>query len=127
MKNLVLIIVLSFIGTVGFGQNLSNYFKQLGKSDLSSVSAKFSDDMEVCIYDTQEFMTKAEAVKAISDFLANSGPISGSELHQGNSKKKTTQYRVGQLKTSKGNFRVFIYMEGDASNYEIVGININPE
>lgn len=113
--------------TLSTAQNISSYFKDIGKSDLSKLTAKFSDDMEVCVNDSQEFMTKEEAIKAINDFLANSKPISGSELHQGSSKSKNSQYRVGQLKTAKGNFRVFIYLEGDGDDYEIVGILFNPE
>ncbi len=128
MKNLFLTgILLTFFGSISFGQNISSYFKDIAKSDLSAISERFSEDMEVCVNDEQEFMSKAEAIKAISTFLEDMKPISASELHQGSSKSKNSQYRVGQLKTSKGNFRVFIYLEGDASDYEIVGILFNPE
>lgn len=128
MKNLFLIsIILTLFSSVSYGQNISSFFKDIGKSDLSSLSAKFSEDMEVCVNDAQEFMSKSEAITAITDFLKKSSPISGSELHQGSSKSKNSQYRVGQLKTAKGNFRVFIYLEGDGNDYEIVGILFNPE
>ena len=128
MKNPFLIIIaFTLFSSASFGQNISNYFKDIGKSDLTALSAKFSEDMEVCVNDEQEFMSKAEAIKAITDFLAEKKPISAAELHQGSSKSKNSQYRVGQLKTAKGNFRVFIYLEGDSKDYEIVGILFNPE
>lgn len=111
----------------GQAQNISSYFKDIAKGDINTVSSKFSNDMEVCVNDTQEFMSKAEAISAISKFLTKVEPFSGSELHQGSSKTKSSQYRVGQLKTAKGNFRVFIYLEGDASDFTIVGMLFNPE
>ena len=115
-----------FIG-MGQAQNISSYFKDIAKKDLSNITAKFSDDMEVCVNDSQEFMDKPDAISAIQDFLEKVGPIEGSELHQGSSKNNKTQYRVGQLKTSKGNYRVFIYLEGSKEDYEIVGLLFNPE
>ena len=128
MKNLFLVFI---VGTlffqVGQAQNISSYFKDIAKSDINTLSSKFSDDMEVCVNNTQEFMDKAEAIAAIKGFLSKVKPISGSELHQGSSKSKNSQYRVGQLKTSQGNYRVFIYLEGDDKDFEIVGILFNPE
>ncbi len=128
MKHLFLSILLSSIFLVsGQAQNVSSYFADLGNSDWKTMALKFSSEMEVCVNDSQEFMTKAEAVQAIKGFLSDIKPISGSELHKGSSKSKSTQYRVGQLKTAKGNFRVFIYLEGSSSDYEIVGVLFNPE
>jgi hypothetical protein len=121
-------IVLSvlFVG-MGQAQNISGYFKDIAKKDLSELTSKFSEDMEVCVNDSQEFMDKNEAISAIKAFLDEVQPISGSELHKGSSKNKKTQYRVGQLKSAKGNFRVFIYLEGAADDFEIVGLLFNPE
>jgi hypothetical protein len=112
---------------VGQAQNLSSYFKGLAQSDINALAEKFSDDMEVCVNDVQEFMTKEEAKAAILKFLANAKPISGSELHKGSSKSNQSQYRVGQLKTANGNFRVFLYLEGGKDDFEIVSVLINPE
>ena len=113
--------------TSGQAQNISSYFSEIAKNDISSLSAKFSDDMEVCVDDEQEFMNKAEAIAVISKFLGEVKPFSGAELHQGSSKTNSSQYRVGQLKTAKGNYRVFIYLEGDAKNFKVVGVLFNPE
>lgn len=121
-------IVLSvlFVG-MGQAQNISSYFKDIANKDLSQITTKFSDDMEVCVNDTQEFMDKGDAIAAIQSFLEEVEPISGSELHKGSSKNNKTQYRVGQLKSAKGNFRVFIYLEGAKDDFEIVGLLFNPE
>lgn len=128
MKHLFLSILLSALFAMsGHAQNVSSYFVDLGKADWNTMATKFSSDMEVCVNDSQEFMTKAEAIQAIKGFLNDVKPISGSELHQGSSKSKSSQYRVGQLKTAKGNFRVFLYLEGNATDYEIVGVLFNPE
>ena len=127
MKYLFSIILSIFFVGMGQAQNISSYFKDIAKKDLTNITQKFSEDMEVCVNDSQEFMDKAEAISAVQNFLEEVGPIAGSELHQGSSKNNKTQYRVGQLKTSKGNFRVFIYLEGSKEDYEIVGLLFNPE
>jgi len=128
MKQIFLSIILSAVFlTSGQAQNISGYFKEIAKSDITSLSAKFSEDMEVCVNDEQEFMSKAEAIAAITKFLGEVKPFSGAELHKGSSKTNASQYRVGQLKTAKGNYRVFIYLEGDAKNFEVVGVLFNPE
>lgn len=116
-----------FLSHFAIGQNTSSYFKDFANKDLSSISKKFSSSMEVCVNNTQDFMDKGEAIKAIQNFLNKVEPTSGSELHKGNSKSADSQYSLGKLATKKGNFRVFIYTEGDAKNYEIVGILFNPE
>lgn len=112
---------------MGQAQNISSYFVDIAKKDISAMTAKFSEDMEVCVNDSQEFMDKAEAIAVVKNFLEEIEPISGSELHQGSSKTKSSQYRVGQLKSAKGNFRVFIYLEGEGDNFEIVSLLFNPE
>ncbi len=127
MKYLFSIVLSIFFIGMGQAQNISGYFKDIAKKDLSAITEKFSEDMEVCVNDSQEFMDKAEAIAAVKSFLNEIEPISGSELHQGSSKTKTSQYRVGQLKSAKGNFRVFIYIEGEKDDFEIVGLLFNPE
>ncbi len=120
------ILTVLFVG-MGQAQNISSYFKDIANKDISALTTKFSDEMEVCVNDSQEFMDKAEAIAAIRGFLNDIQPISGSELHQGSSKSKASQYRVGQLKSAKGNYRVFIYLEGEDADFEIVGVLFNPE
>jgi outer membrane lipoprotein-sorting protein len=127
MKYLFSIILSVLFVGIGQAQNISSYFKDIANKDLSTITAKFSEDMEVCVNDSQEFMDKAEAIKAVKAFLDQIEPISGSELHQGSSKTKSSQYRVGQVKSAKGNYRVFIYLEGDKDDFEIVGLLFNPE
>lgn len=128
MKQLFISFLLICLGITSMNaQNISSYFKDISKGDLSAISTKFSDEMEVCVYDTQEFMSKSEAIQAINNFLKDAKPISGAELHQGSSKSNSSQYRVGQLKTEKGNFRVFIYLEGTKNDFKVVSLLFNPE
>ena len=114
MKRVYIILLLvtgCFIS--GYTQNVSQYFQDIANGDVSDMTARFSNDMEICVNNTQEFMDKPQAIKAVNNFLAKVKPISASELHQGSSKSKSSQYRVGQLKTAQGNYRVFIYIEGE--------------
>ena len=125
MKNLIIILAL-FTVQLGFGQDISRYFTEISNGNINNMSQKFSSTMEVCVNDTQEFMSKAEAITAINDFLKRVKPSSGKELHTG-SNKSGSKYGVGKITTSRGNYRVFINIESKGSSYEIVSVVFSPE
>ena len=125
MKNLLIILAL-FTVQLGFGQDISRYFTEIANGNINQMSQKFSSTMEVCVNDSQDFMSKSEAIKSINDFLTRVRPTSGKQLHTG-SNKSGSKYSVGKITTSKGNYRVFISIESKGSDYEIVSVVFNPE
>ena len=118
---LLSIMIFAFITNIAVGQ--SNLFTAIGKSDVATLSAQFSNDMEICIGTEQDFYSKAEAVKRLEKFFTEIGPKSSAFKHKGNNKDKTSEYSVGTMNTDKGKYRVFIYYEGD----KVTGLMFNPE
>ena len=115
------IIIFACIANFGIGQ--STLFTAIGNSDVATLSADFSNDMEICIGTKQDFYSKAQAVKRLEKFFAEIGPKSSAFKHKGNNKDKTSEYSVGTLTSEKGNYRVFIYYEGS----KVTGLMFNPE
>ena len=104
-------------------QDAKSLFSAIGKADIATLSANFSNDMEICIGTEQDFYNKAEATQRIKKFFTDVNPKSGNFKHKGNSKDKSTEYSVGELSTAQGKYRVFIYFEGS----KVVGLMFNPE
>jgi len=115
------IILFAFITNIAIGQ--SNLFTAIGKADVATLSAQFSNDMEICIGTEQDFYSKSEAVKRLEKFFAEVGPKSSAFKHKGNNKDNTSEYSVGTLKSNKGDYRVFIYFEGD----KVTGLMFNKD
>lgn len=117
------IIILSMVMQLGFSQDGAELFTAIGNSDTKTLSAKFINDMEICIGSEQDYYTKAEAVARLDKFFNEVSPKSCSFLHKGSSKDKTSKYSVGVMDSSKGKYRVFIYFEGD----KVSSVMFNPE
>lgn len=117
------IIIFSIVAQIAIAQNANALFTAIGKSDIATLSANFSSDIEICIGTAQDFYTKNEAKTRLNQFFTEVSPSSGSFLHKGKAKDNSSEYSVGNLKTEKGNYRVFIYFEGS----KVVGLMFNPE
>lgn len=118
---LLSIIIFAFISNLAIGQ--SKLFTAIGKSDVATLSANFSNDMEICIGTEQDFYSKSGAVKRLEKFFKEVSPQSSSFKHKGNNKDKTSEYSVGTMSSEKGKYRVFIYYEGD----KVTGLMFNKE
>jgi hypothetical protein len=115
------IILLALISNIAIGQN--DIFKAIGKADVSALSETFSNDIEICIGTEQDFYSKGGAIKRLEKFFGQVEPKSSAFKHKGNSKDKTSEYSVGTMTTTKGNYRVFIYYEGS----KVTGLMFNLE
>lgn len=81
----------------------------LEKGDAKTLSKYFNSSLELGFSQTQGVYGKAQAEQMLKNFFDNNGPISSyRDMHEIN--KGNTQVYIGQLYTSKGNYRVYIYM-----------------
>lgn len=122
MKLLTLITLLLTIN-IASAQNANAIFKAIGKSDISALSANFSDDIEICIGTDQDFYSKSEAAEKLKSFFGQVKPSAGSFLHEGSSKDNSSKYSVGTMNSSKGKYRVFVYYK----EKKITGFLFNKE
>lgn len=75
--------------------------KELGKF--------FNTNIELVVLDKEDVYSKTQAEAILKDFFTQN-PVSGfSVIHQGG--KDGAQYAIGNLTTSKGTFRVYVYVK----------------
>lgn len=84
----------------------------------------FDNDIEISIFDKEENYQRDGALVVMKDFFSKNKPKSFSQVHQGASKGKDTQYSIGEISTSTGNYRVYLYMKVVNDNYVIQEIRI---
>ncbi len=92
--------------------------KALTAGDAATLSRFFDETVEVSVLGQENIYSKAQAIEVVKNFFAKNHPKTFSQVHQGASKGKDSQYCIGDLTTTGGaSFRVYIYFKavGDAS------------
>lgn len=115
----LLIFLLLSASTTLSAQSADQFFKAIGASDYASISSQLSDDIELCIKDVTDILSKEEALNSIKKFLGSHKPSKITPMHGGSSAKNNSKYKVAKLETSSGVFRVFVYMEGGKKIQEV--------
>lgn len=110
MKQIILSLLIIAGGTI-HAQQAKKFFTALKAKDVQAMGALLEGEVELCIRDNTEFLSRKEALTRISRFLDNHTPVKVTPIHGGSNKKNNSRYRVAKLKTDKGVFRVFVYME----------------
>ncbi len=94
------------------GQNIANVFKYIENQDVESITSLLGEETDLCILEDQEILLRPEVSAKLKSFLSTNLPSSCTEVHSGDSKKKTSNYRLGKLQTKTGEqFRIFVYTE----------------
>jgi Domain of unknown function (DUF4783) len=87
----------------------------LASGDVAQLSSFFMSPIDITVLDTDGSMSREEARDVCAQFFAQATVKSFTIKHQGTS-KLDDQYRIGELITSKGVYRVtfFIRKSGNA-------------
>jgi len=88
------------------------FYTAVEQQDIASITNLLSDEVELCIKDDQQFMSKTDATNSIKNFLAKVGPKSIAPLHSGSS-GAGSKYKVAKMQSNGGVYRIFIYMENN--------------
>lgn len=125
MKNLMILflIVPAFAFTVE--EDITSITKALNSGDATTLSNFFDSDVELSILDNEDIYSKAEASKIVKTFFADNATKSFAKAHSGQSKGSDSQYVIGNLTTSVGAYRVYIYMKVSGKNYLIQELRID--
>lgn len=92
---------------------------------MAVVETFLKEKIDFCIFEDQQFLPKSVAMKKMKEFLDKNKPVSIEVMHNGNSKDKSSQYKVAKLVTSQGSFRIFIYSEGEIRSGSVKEIRID--
>lgn len=84
-------------------------FAAIKTGNAKELAKFFNTNIELAILDKEDIYSKTQAEVIIGDFFKQN-PVTGfSTVHQGG--KEGSQYVIGNLTTSKGNYRVYIYVK----------------
>ncbi len=114
MKTLLLILFFSPFNQVNDAEppvNLASISKAISNGDAGALASHFDKTVEIAIMDEEDMYSKSEAKGKVSSFFASAKPKSYSQVHKGNSKGNDSQYCIGNLVTTSGDYRVYIYLK----------------
>lgn len=108
----------------GFAQE-AQFFNAMRTNNFSEVDIYFGKRVDLCIFESQDLYLKNEAIKKISNWIKEKKVNSISEVHSGQSGDNKSQYRVAQITTNDGLFRVFVYVSDENGKKMIKKIQID--
>jgi hypothetical protein len=97
----------------------------LKKGDAVAIASYMMPQIELTLNGSDNTMAKADAQKALVSFFKDNPVSSFAIKHQGTS-KLDDQYRIGDMTTSKGNFRVTFFMKKSGTSMLIRQLKIEP-
>lgn len=106
-----LLFVLLFSPLLALAQSgMPEITKALNAGDVETLGSYFDESLELSILEEEGIYNKAQALQKVRRFLSQSKVTSFTEVHQGASRSSDSQYVIGNMKTSNGTFRVYLYL-----------------
>ncbi|MFN6380556.1 MAG: DUF4783 domain-containing protein [Flavobacteriales bacterium] len=121
----VLAIFLSAFALIGVAQTdiTPQVSDALKKGDANALSAFFMSTVEIELKEESNTYSSADAKSVMTTFFSQN-PVKGFTIkHQGTS-KLDDQYRIGDLVTAKGNYRVTFFMKKVGNGWQIKQLKI---
>jgi len=97
----------------------------LKKGDAETLSSFFTPSVELTVMGKEGVFQEDEARKILGQFFKENTPQSFTIKHQGTS-KLDDQFRIGDLTTQKGVFRVTYFMKKSNNAFQIKQLKIEP-
>lgn len=109
--------------------NMDNISRAISAGDVSTLEKYFDETVEIAILGDEDIFERARATDLLKTFFAKNQPKAFSQVHQGASKSNDSIYCIGNLTTSAGLFRVYIYLhtEDDSGKYLIQELRFDKE
>lgn len=106
-----LLIVLAFVPGLVLAQGgIGDITKALSAGDAEALGTYFDASIELSILEEEGMYNKAQAVQKVRRFLNQNKVSSFTEVHQGASRSSDSQYVIGNIDTSGGTYRVYLYL-----------------
>lgn len=103
-----------------------NVASSIGKGDSKALAAYFSATIDLTVPGSEGTYSKSQAEIIVKNFFSQYPPVSFSVNQQGLS-GEGSQFAIGTLKTSKGNFRTYYLMKKVASQQQINQLQFEEE
>ena len=95
----------------------------LKTGNAAVIGKYFGSNVDLSIPGNESLCSKAQAELILKDFFSKNQVKSFTTLHQGES-KDGSQYLMGNMTTSTGNYRVSIYMKKNGDVFQIKELRI---
>jgi len=96
----------------------------LRTGDSKQISEYFGTSVDVTILDFHGFVDKATTTKKVNEFFSDKAVDGYKVIHSGKSKGKESVYTIGQLKTDKGVYKVYMFISELKDSHIIQEIKI---
>ncbi|MBN1984869.1 MAG: DUF4783 domain-containing protein [Prolixibacteraceae bacterium] len=83
----------------------------LKQGNVKILSRYFNQNVELVVLENENVYSKAQAQQIVGNFFNNYIPEEFTVLHNSNSSKEGAKSVIGNLKTLKGNFRVYFLLK----------------
>ncbi len=97
----------------------------LKKGDAAALASHFMPQVELTLVGKDGMFDKAQAQQLLAGFFKDNTPSAFSIKHQGTS-KLDDQFRIGELTTAKGMYRVTFFMKKNNNVLQIKQLKIEP-
>jgi hypothetical protein len=113
-KAAFLVFTLLFIRTEVSAQNFDNIAGAIRSGNASVLAASFSGNVEITLKDAEASYSKAQAEMVLKNFFNTHTPKLFNVVHQGTS-PEGAKYFIGNLVTSNGTYRTYVYAKTQGS------------
>ena len=121
---LFVMILLSAVPSISFGQIPDQIVAGLKAGDAKIVASHFNENIELVVLDRELVCSQAQGEQILKDFFARNKPSDFKISHQGSD---DSPYAIGKMQTSNGNFRVYITLKSKGGKSQIVQLRIEKD
>lgn len=117
-KYLALFLAAVFVyGSVLAQPQVDEVYRTLNAGEVANVVKYFDNIVDITIKDEQSTYSKSQAEMVLRNFIAKNPVQSFTLKHKGNAASDNTTYLIGELKTTRGSFRVYLSFKQKGKNY----------
>ncbi|MGB4830989.1 MAG: DUF4783 domain-containing protein [Chitinophagales bacterium] len=121
---MLIVPIMIFATKVG---DLENIAAAISSGNSKELATYFDNTVEVKIANKEGAYSKSQAEAIIKDFFTKNPPTSFSFIHEGNSGGNNAHYAIGNLVTSKGTYRTYVYLKKINNKFVIQELKFDNE
>lgn len=99
-------------------ETLSKMIKGFESGNVAMIESQLMTEVDFTLGEFEDFCSKPQVTAKLKEFFDSNNPNSFSIIHKGSSSSNEF-FRIGELTTSSGSFRVTIFIEKDGSLYKV--------
>ncbi len=124
MKSMLLFAA-SLAAFTGFSQSesLAKVINGLKSANMSSIESELMNEVDLTVFEFEDFCSKKEVTAQLRSFFSQHKPSSFTPLHDGNNGGSEV-YKIGELTTSTGTYRVTIFMDKSPNGFKVSQLKI---